>query len=205
MDILDYFDQLEELSRARRWDELELAMLGAARSFAGPDMATTIERVPLGDYARDIGSALKNACGKAAASGHEAVLFRYELDATWSGQFFTCPNYEPFSGDEEWWVTEAQAVGSVLAMPALGAIYAAHGSAGGDSAASVMLALVGRTVATLGRQSDTMPVTGLAICAAYTGQEPFTRIVDQEGSDAASDDAGADDLGDFLPGGVTDL
>jgi hypothetical protein len=190
MDILDLFDQLAELSPAHQWDALEQTMGQAAKALAGAAASAKIGQVDAAAYGAALAQGLKAASAQAAAQGHEAILFRYELEPAWSGQFHTCPSYEAFQGDEEWWATEAAPAGKPVTMPAFGAIYEAHGQEGDDASASVMLYLVGRTVANLGRQISKAGIPpSCALCAAYTGQEAFTRLVEPEtGTGNASGD-----------------
>jgi len=191
MDILDLFDQLAELAPAHQWDALEQTMGHAAKALAAQGVATQIAQVDVTGYATGLAQALRVASAQAAAQGHEAILFRYELEAAWTGQFYTCPSYEAFQGDEEWWASEAVVAGKPVTMPLFGAIHEAHGQDGEDSGAAVMLHLVGRTVATLGRQIPGAKIpSNCALCAAYTGQEAFTRLIEPEagGSGASGDD-----------------
>lgn len=177
-DIFACFDELEALSRQGAWIDLDAAFKSVVAETAGGDLAEDIAAIDLTTYRANLREQILMAKKEAESNPVEGLLFRYELAANWPGKMHVCANYEEFQGDEEWWALEARAVGAPVELPAFGSIYKQYGSGDDDADMAVMIYLVGRTVAALGQAatSDGVDLSGLALCAAYTGQEPFTRI-----------------------------
>jgi hypothetical protein len=177
MDILDYFDKIDELATAKKWDELDGLLNDALEQEISATVAEQVKGLDMAGFATKAKAEMDKAITQAEHTHFEAVLYRYDPETDWQGQFFTCPNYEPFQGDEEWWAQEAAPVGEIIVPEGFSDLYNEHGpDEQPESGTYLMLALKARVNAALGKLTDELPPKKFAICTAYEGQEKFTRL-----------------------------
>jgi hypothetical protein len=174
MDIYSALDDLRPAIARRDWTDLEAAPLARCQEI-DPEAASRIGAIDLNGFKSELASELL-AVAERIDGQTNAVYWEFDPDNAWTSAFFPCRTYRPeHLRDDEWAADfdEARVVPGPAA-PSLAREYDASWDRG-ELAVAGNVALIARTIATIGRAAETWR-SSLPLCAGFHDQAILYRI-----------------------------
>jgi hypothetical protein len=153
--IYKYLEKMDSYISKADWGGLEKAYEQVAKKSVTEKQVQKILEINLSDYQNKLSKGLVSAVRKAKRTEAKAIYFEYDLDNDWASNFFICPDYKtPDAEDDDWasdWIDEVKGPDCV----AFGTLYDTSFDRTAFARGNNLL-LITRTVATLGRCSESL-------------------------------------------------
>lgn len=147
------------------WGGLEAHFRSFAERTCGPQTAAAAAAVDLADYHARLARGLRDAVAAASGAGPAVILYLHRPDAAWTGAFcvYRSVGRGAAAPPRRMEACIAEVPGPACAQFA--ELFLRHG----ETLNAVALFLIARTVAALGRCTDSVPLQRSALCMAFEG------------------------------------